>query len=87
MLFQKRTNLPNVMGVEGARSDVLNPVFYHLPLEVGLTKPVVVLPTAVGKHLTRYAALGNPPDGGSPTSARRFGCGKYQAGNVKRVVA
>jgi len=40
-------------------ADVLDPVFFHLPLKPGLIPPVRILPAVVGEHLPGHAVFGN----------------------------
>ena len=70
----------------GARSDVLDPVFFHLPLEAGLSSPVGVLPAVVGEHLTRHTVLGSPPPVGLQYMFGGLAAVKTKAGDVTRVV-
>ena len=58
--FPETLDLTQCHGVVGARSDVFDPVFFHLPLKPGFPPPVGVLPAVVGEHLPGNAVFSNP---------------------------
>jgi hypothetical protein len=84
--FPETLDLTQGHWMVGARSDVLDPVFFHLPLEAGLSSPVGVLPAVVGEHLTRHPVLGNPPPIGLQHMLGGLAAVKTKAGDVTRVV-
>jgi hypothetical protein len=59
--FPETLDLTQGHGMVRTRTDVLDPVLFHLPLKPGLASPVGVLPAVVGEHLTRHAVLGHRP--------------------------
>jgi hypothetical protein len=84
--FPEALDLTQRHGVVGARSDVLDPVFFHFPLEAGLSAPVGVLPAVVGEHLTRHTVLGSSPPIGLQYMFGGLAAVKTKAGDVTRVV-
>jgi hypothetical protein len=70
----------------GTRSDVLDTVFFHLPLEPGLSSPVGVLPPVVGEHLFGYAVFGNTATVGLQNLFGRLTAIQTQGGDVSAIV-
>jgi hypothetical protein len=73
-------------GMVGTRSDVFDPVLFHFPFKPGLASPVGVLPSVVGKHLTRHTIFSNPPTVGLQDMFCCLASVKTQAGDVTRIV-
>jgi hypothetical protein len=84
--FPKPLDFAKRHGMVGTRSDVLDTVFFHLPLEPGLSPPVGVLPAVVGEHLPGYAVFGNPAPVGLQNVFGRLAAIQPQGGDVSAVV-
>jgi len=73
-------------GMMGTGADVLDTVFFHLPLEPGLAPPVRILPAVVGKHLPGHAVFGNCAPVGLQNMFGRLTAIQSQAADVPAVV-
>jgi hypothetical protein len=67
-------------------ADVLDPVFFHLPLKPGLTPPVRILPAVVGEYLPGHAVFGNCAPVGFQNVFGRLAAVQTQARDVPAVV-
>jgi peptidoglycan/xylan/chitin deacetylase (PgdA/CDA1 family) len=72
--------------VVGTGADVLDAVLFHLPFETGLTPPVRILATVVGKHLFGDAVFSHPPAVGLQDVFGRLAAVQSQGGDVAAVV-
>jgi hypothetical protein len=84
--FPESLDLTQCHGMVRTRSDMFDPVLLHFPLKPGLASPVGVLAAVVGKHLTRYTILSNPPTVCLEYMRGGLASIKTQTGDVTRVV-
>jgi hypothetical protein len=73
-------------GMVGTRTDMLDAVFLHLPLEARLTAPVRILAAVIGKHLFGDTVLGHTPAVGLQHVFGRLAAVQSQGDDVAAVI-
>ncbi len=84
--FPETLDLSQGHGMVGTRTDMLDTVLFHLPLEARLAPPVGVLAAVVGEHLPGHTVFGNTPAIGLQHMGGRLAAVQSQGGDVAAVI-